>query len=517
MAANAANNNANNPPPIYVGAGPFDVELGMKACGVDDAKCKDLADSLFGNQFTKHITDDDIKDGFKALSELPTQTRVRLDPMVKRKVRGFNQWMKHMYRLGRDPKFIPFDKEVVEDMMIKAHIMKKFTSETGATKSVAESETFTKDMVWDDWHPTVTNYFRMIPGIEGIPLSYVLRESDQPDPRPNPDFQDDYIMNAPLHGSAYMADARTVHAAIRRLIQGNTEAEAIIKPHEPAGDGRLDWKALKLSYKGKGIYGTELQKATDIIRNSFYIGEKKQMYWTKFQTELDWAFAVYTKRHGNGQPYHLNEIKVKTLLDKVRATFLESTKSAIKIQMLTNPNFQYSQACLLFKAEVTAPYPRGPNGDEHTPRYIKQTSNDTKRSNGNGNISRLVQQFNDTHRDAEMVRLKNGSKIKYHASYNYPPAIYKELTNETKKRMKEERQAYKNKRRKTNDGNGNDRVVKELERVRDEMREDLITVVSEIVKKKDDKDSPNESQISDLTSIFGGRKDQQFCKKRSKG
>ena len=46
--------------------------------------------------------------------------------------------------------------------------------------------------------------------------------------------------------------------------------------------------------------GIELQKATDILNNSFYIDEKKQIYWTKFQTELDWAFAVYTKRYGNG-------------------------------------------------------------------------------------------------------------------------------------------------------------------------------------------------------------------------
>ena len=173
---------------------------------------------------------------------------------------------------------------------------------------------------------------------------------------------DDYVINAPLSITSYVIDAREVHSAIRKLIMGHTEDKATIKPHEHECDRQKDWKAILRHFSREGLYAKDLIRATHILKNSYYLDEKQDvMWWTRFQTELDWAFAVYTKKYPrNGQPYHPNKVKLQILLDKVRANFLQNTKAVIKVTLSNNPNYQYNQACLAFQAEVNAKYPNGP-------------------------------------------------------------------------------------------------------------------------------------------------------------
>ena len=151
--------------------------------------------------------------------------------------------------------------------------MKRFMSNKNSSKSVAEPSNFTKDMDWDDWYPTAINYFRMVSGNSGIPLSYIQRQDNNLDPTPNPDFKNDYVMNPSLTGPDFVMDTQQVHSAIRKLIMGNTEAEAIVKPHKSEGDGRKDWKALRSHYEGEGIYANNIVKATHLLETLYYIDE----------------------------------------------------------------------------------------------------------------------------------------------------------------------------------------------------------------------------------------------------
>ena len=490
--------------------------MGMQACGANAIEAPILSENIFGSAFSKNISDDDVKDVFKSLGELtPANRRIRLAPRAKTNIRAYNAWIKHIYRLGRNPSMEQFHPQQHTDKMLEvsAH-MKRFTKDKKSTTSVAEPDTFDKDTDWRDWSPTVINYFRMIAGSEGVPLSYILRENDGPDPTPNPDFKDDYVMNAPLIGTSYVSDAREVHAAIRKLITGNTQAEAIIKPFEAQCDGRADWKALKHHYEGVGIYSADIAKASHTISNLYYAGEKDgRMWWTKFQTELDWAFATYTKRYGvQGQPYHPNEEKLKILLDKVSAGFLANVKASIKVQLTINNNYPYEQACLAFRTEVNAKHPQGISGANRSARHIRQTSTGRGGNSGRGNggfLAKKVQQFNkhNNHDDEEMIKLKNGTRVKYHASFNYPDPIYNSFTNELKDRMRSERTAY-NKKRRRNKNDEDNRVIKEMRSQMDDMR----SVISELSKK----DSSNESRISEMTTDtpFGGRTEQSAFRRR---
>ena len=62
-----------------------------------------------------------------------------------------------------------------------------------------------------------------------MPLKYIVGANKPPDPTPNVNFFDDYIMNAPLAGQAFTIDAVEVHTYIVNFITQKDEAESIIK------------------------------------------------------------------------------------------------------------------------------------------------------------------------------------------------------------------------------------------------------------------------------------------------
>ena len=77
----------------------------------------------------------------------------------------------------------------------------KLYVENSSTDAIKPRD-FIKDIKWIDWAPSFKNYLRAIPGRTGAPLSYVIRDNETPEPNPvpNEDFLDDYILNAPLTG-----------------------------------------------------------------------------------------------------------------------------------------------------------------------------------------------------------------------------------------------------------------------------------------------------------------------------
>ena len=62
---------------------------------------------------------------------------------------------------------------------------------------------------WADWEPAFTNYLSTIPGVYGVPLSYVIHENDNPqhDQDFGEDFAQEMISCASLHGANFRADS----------------------------------------------------------------------------------------------------------------------------------------------------------------------------------------------------------------------------------------------------------------------------------------------------------------------
>ena len=109
----------------------------------------------------------------------------------------------------------------------------------------AKPEKLTKDKKWEVWYPYILNYLRDISRRDSVPLMFIVRKNDLPDKRPNANFLDDYIMNAPLIGQSFTINTSEFHTFTVNFMTQNEEDESIIKLFENERNGRKDWTTLK--------------------------------------------------------------------------------------------------------------------------------------------------------------------------------------------------------------------------------------------------------------------------------
>ena len=239
---------------------PYTLLQAIVRCGLTQIDAEVFAREVYMDDFErcKDITDDDLYDDYKTFSGLTqAQGQIRVLPGQKKKIKAFNHWVKDQYRLGLDPTDTMFPVENTIALLERASDHKYFLDEAETLAKAVKPEKFSKDLVWDNWASTFVNYLRVIPGQNGIPLKYVIRDNEQADPTPNKNFLDDYIKNAPLVGEAFIIDANDVHFILANLIAHNDEASSIIiKLHEGKENGRIEWMALKNHYEGQGVYAS---------------------------------------------------------------------------------------------------------------------------------------------------------------------------------------------------------------------------------------------------------------------
>ena len=196
-----------------------------------------------------------------------------------------------------------------------------------------------------------------MPGHDGILLKYVCREKDVPDDTPNDDFLDDYIAMAPLNGDSYAIDTMQVHTFLANFVSGNDTAEAKIQGLVSLNDGREAFKRLVEHYEGVGIHAIDIREADEVIKNLFYAGEKPpHMWWAEFEKKLTRAFNAYVKREG--RIVHSDAMKIRMLIDKIKADFLTPTKAQLEIELSRMPmTITYNQAIALFRNMVSQKHP----------------------------------------------------------------------------------------------------------------------------------------------------------------
>jgi hypothetical protein len=174
------------------------------------------------------------------------------------------------------------------------------------------------------------------PGRHGIPLKYVCRDRDEPDPRANDDFLDDYVAMAPLGGDSYAIDTVQVHTFLLNFVSRNDTAETKIQGLTRPNDGRDAFKRRVEHYEGVGIHAIDIREADKVIKNLFYAGEKPaHMWYSEFEKRLTRAFNAYVKREG--RVVHSDFIKIRMLIDKIKADFLTPTKAQLEIELSRTP------------------------------------------------------------------------------------------------------------------------------------------------------------------------------------
>lgn len=114
---------------------------------------------------------------------------------------------------------------------------------------------------WNDWKPTFENFLRAIPGRNGIPLLYLIRDNELAILDLSANMHQDYINRTPNTGDIFTSDASVVNTCIVKFIVGNATTEAKILVHNNARDGRLDITSLKYHYEGVSIHARNVTEA----------------------------------------------------------------------------------------------------------------------------------------------------------------------------------------------------------------------------------------------------------------
>ena len=93
-------------------------------------------------------------------------------------------------------------------------------------------------------------------------------------------------------------------------------------------------------------------------------GKYPHIWWEKFETDLTTAFTIYNRKEN--REVHSNDIKLRILIKKINAHFLQETKSTIEVDMTRIPmTMTYGTALENFRNQVYSKFPFSP-----TPHHV---------------------------------------------------------------------------------------------------------------------------------------------------
>ena len=425
----------------------------LTLCGVDDAllfegetQAQRISNEVFDDDFVSCLdkTFSDLEDDWKTYSSLTVaQGQIRLRPGTKKNIKALVQWAGDEIRLARDPSSTAFPVGNVPVLLRRYHTHKNWADKADEKAKTAKPKQFSSKVKWEDWRDSLINFLRTQKGRNGVPLSYVIRESELAIIRQNAEFLDDYVDHAFLDGEAFASDANEVHTYIVNFITENETAENKILPYLAQANGRVDFIALKEHYEGVGSNAKSVLRAEDDILQMFYMGEKKpHMWWEEFETRLSTGFAVIDKKEG--YQVYSNGAKLRMLNRKVKADFLQMAKTAIELEMNKVPmTITYELALANYRNAVNKKFPPH-ESQTRKARRIQQTNrnktkNGSKNPGGNKNNKRKRS-------DAWEITCDDGTRLEVHPSYSFSSDVWHKIPRDVKDRLMSQRQEYKKRR-----------------------------------------------------------------------
>jgi Mg2+ and Co2+ transporter CorA len=173
------------------------------------------------------------------------------------------------------------------------------------------------------------NYLSTILGQDGVPLNYVIRDEEAPDyeleHEIDCDFEQLAVDCAPLTGTIFGADAKTVHQLIHGFIQGET-AEIWTRSNARRKNGRLDFQALQAHFEGEGNKQIRLDEAEQLRRNLMHKNERV-LSFDKFLTSMQRMFQGF---YDAGEEC-LEPQKIRVLFEKIQSPALQMAKSSLMV------------------------------------------------------------------------------------------------------------------------------------------------------------------------------------------
>jgi hypothetical protein len=192
------------------------------------------------------------------------------------------------------------------------------------------------------------NFLKLHVGANGVPLSYVIRENENPDyGTMHPDFVNQTITCTRLSGKFYAADRLSVFNHIVSFTTGQPSGDWV-KDTLKYADGRRSMKALREHFAGEGIATRNISEA-DRLKESLHYKSKRAIPFETFLTQMEKMFNIYEKE---GEPM-LDSAKVRFLYKSVQHPCLEAAIESLKTMQSTGTNVTYTMAANHLATEVS--------------------------------------------------------------------------------------------------------------------------------------------------------------------
>ena len=203
------------------------------------------------------------------------------------------------------------------------------------------------------------------------------------------------------------------------------------------------------------------------------------MWWGEFEKELSRAFAIYQRTEG--RVVHSNEMKLRILMSKVQADFLQNVKAALNVDLSRIPmTLTYEDALATFRNAVNQKYPPNVGSANQRVRRINEVVGQYGRGGGrnsgsgrgrggraqyknyysggrgnprgrgarfNGRGGRGRGHFTDgrkTKTDSWWTVCDNGRVVECHPRISYPNIVWFEIPQSDRKKITEMREKNRN-------------------------------------------------------------------------
>ena len=195
---------------------------------------------------------------------------------------------------------------------------------------------------WIEWETKFENYLSSIPGVDGVPLSYVIWQLITPTANTTyTSFVEETVASAPLNGTYFDADSDTVHQAIVSFTVGQN-SENWIKKVKRFRDGRKTMQALRDHFSGEGNVTRRIAEA-ERIRDTLEYKNERNLTFESFLTKCEKMYNIF-ENHGEAME---EDAKIRFLFKNIQHSRLEADIAAMKASITTSQpgTITYSTVC----------------------------------------------------------------------------------------------------------------------------------------------------------------------------
>jgi hypothetical protein len=180
----------------------------------------------------------------------------------------------------------PEDQDIasadIQHVIENTDIRKNLFDDMDTSSKAADPGKLGSQVDWYTWSCGFVNYLSTIPGSTEIPLSYAVRELDEPtDLSDNADYLTTLVGRAPLKGTIYVADRCQVHQLLTGKVLGEQAAESI-RDDKNKQNGRVNINNLRLHFEGEGNVSRQITQAEAIYKTLHYKQERSMKFSTLF-------------------------------------------------------------------------------------------------------------------------------------------------------------------------------------------------------------------------------------------